>query len=380
MGQHAMVNPPNNPHANVHNVQHALAERRFFKLIAGGSLTDAQTVGKLAWIYAMAGAQCVDIAPDLAVINAVVNAWDRLPPEVPHPLLMVSIPLDADPHFRKIEVDHDTCILCDACLPVCPTQAISVANNPQAANPNEINQLAINQPLCYGCNRCVAVCPTSALQLHPFRGDDDLAMVLAHPAVGAVEIHTRWCDAAMLQDVYQTHHAGLKDKLIAICFAPQHVPSAVWTEFMPKAQALTAQYLAGQPLVWQIDGQPMSGSTQAQATLPALNAARLVANTIDLQGAYLTISGGINPTTAQYLALADYADIHGAGMGTVARQLVWEACQQPLGHDDPFAHDVHQQAVVRAKQVVAPFQNRYDSDSSTVEPMSASFALAAGLA
>ena len=354
-------------------VKTALDERRFFKLIAGGSLTEAPTVAKLAWIYAMAGADCVDIAPDLDVIDAVSESWTVLPKGTQTPLLMVSFPLDADPHFRKIEVEHKQCILCDACIPVCPTDAISLTEDP-------VVQLAIHQPLCYGCNRCVEVCPTEALTLYPFRSEDELAKVLQHPEVGAVEIHTRWCDIAMLESVYCEHQANLTGKLIAICFAPTALPRDSWVAFMEQAQGLTERYFPGQLLVWQIDGQPMSGTSQAEATLPALHSALDVANTVDLHKAYLTISGGINSATPGHLSKSPYHEIHGAGMGTMARKAVWQQCQEWLQTADTkdVTHLVQQQrtAVEQARLVVAPFQNRYDTSGAISESMMSPVALA----
>ena len=34
--------------------------------------------------------------------------------------VMVSLALDADPHFRKAVLSEPECIHCDACVPVCP--------------------------------------------------------------------------------------------------------------------------------------------------------------------------------------------------------------------------------------------------------------------
>jgi len=47
------------------------------------------------------------------------------------------------------------CTLCNACLPVCPTQSIFLGKQ----------QLVIDQDTCEGCGICIQVCPENAI--HP---------------------------------------------------------------------------------------------------------------------------------------------------------------------------------------------------------------------
>jgi len=49
---------------------------------------------------------------------------------------------------------NDECIMCDACLAICPTGAIT------AGDPRYI----IKPELCTDCGDCAAVCPTDACQ------------------------------------------------------------------------------------------------------------------------------------------------------------------------------------------------------------------------
>ncbi|MGE0199864.1 MAG: 4Fe-4S dicluster domain-containing protein [Candidatus Melainabacteria bacterium] len=308
----------------------ALAQKRFFKLIAGGSLTDAPAVAALCHVYALAGADCVDIAPDPAVLAAVANAWRALPPETGRPVVMVSLPLDADPHFRKIELRSDDCILCGLCEPVCPTHAIAMPDHTGSDA-----MLSIHQPGCYGCNRCVEICPTDALVLHPFRVESQLRAVLAHPLVEAVEIHTGFADPYMLPGFLSQYGDLLRGKLVALCFRPEDadgqpaLPPAQWLTFIRQLEAALDF-----PLILQIDGRPMSATADPQASLPALQAARRVLAilaTADEPGRLVTISGGINSHTARWLNTPQYAAIAGAGLGTFARQWVWTDLFEPQG-------------------------------------------------
>ena len=110
----------------------ALEEKRFFKLVCGASLTDVQMVENLSFVFTLAGAHVIDLAPKADVIFAarrgVQNALSRgMPRHAPTPLLMASIQLDKDPHFRKAAVDYSLCDLCNACVKICPTEAFKIA-------------------------------------------------------------------------------------------------------------------------------------------------------------------------------------------------------------------------------------------------------------
>ena len=342
--------------ASKERVLDALSARRFFKLIGGGSLTDADKIARLLQVYATAGIDCIDIAPDAGVLAAIETVYAALPPEVSRPLVMVSIPLDPDPHFRKIELVEPHCIVCDACVPVCPTDAIL-----------NTGKIEIDQPLCYGCGRCVDVCPTQALLLHPFLQQEELTTVLSHPLVEAVEIHTQHVDPYMLDDFLKRHGVLLKDKLIALCFRPQdedsegHQPGAVKNQHEGRQPGAVKNWIAfcrklkaGLPgfRILQIDGQPMSGTDDPAASLPSLRAACEIkkqrAEAPDLQDLFITLSGGINTHTARLLDDPAYAFIAGVGMGTVARRHVWDA----LGGSD------FDRAQALAGQLVGLFRRR----------------------
>lgn len=307
----------------------SLEERRFFKLIGGGSLTEAGKIAHVVRAYALAGTDCLDLAPDLELLETVATVLT----EIPHarPAVMVSLPLDPDPHFHKIALQESDCIRCGLCLPVCPTAALTL---PEC--------LEISQPLCYGCGRCVPVCPTDALSLLPFQVESQLEAVLSHPLVQAVEIHSRYVDPYMLSAFLARWAVPLSDKLLSLCFRVDGVPEAQIREFYAVADAFSAL-----PVILQIDGAPMSGNDDPEASRPALDSA-VRAMEIFREDASLshppiiTISGGINPHTAHLLREARYRFIAGAGMGTVARQAVWSLDSQS--------------AVEVARRIVSAFQ------------------------
>jgi len=287
----------------------SLENKTFFKLIGGGSLTESSLLAEAAKAYALAGADCIDITPEPQVLAAVSRTLALLPAGQ-QPVVMVSIPLDADPHFRKIDLDESACIACALCVPVCPTDAFALGE-----------ALEITQSLCYGCGRCVPVCPTEALSLHPFHVTVHLQAALTHPAVGAIEIHSRYADPYMLASFFERWGMALQDKLIALCFRPQLLAVEQSLAFIEAA----AQF-SPFPLILQVDGEPMSGTADREASLPALQAAADFFPSVAARfnRVFATVSGGINAYTADYLQQADYCFIAGVGMGTIARQAVWQ--------------------------------------------------------
>lgn len=311
----------------------ALSQKRFFKLIAGGSLTELEKLAFITRVYALAGADCLDVAPVLDVVETIHNTLNKLPE--PHPMLMVSLPLDPDPHFRKIELVESDCITCGACLPLCPTDAFSFSDS---------QQLLVNQPLCYGCGRCVPICPTSALKLNPFWEPDVIIQVLSHPRVEAIELHTQHADPLMLEAFLSDYGHLLTNKLIAYCFRPDQANVAFWAESISKLHTFAPGWV-----LLQIDGAPMSGNDNLEASRPAIAAAIQVKDVLQkhpgLQDIPITISGGINQHTKKWLTQSENHFISGIGMGTVARKAIWH-----LEDNEPEALSTAQSMVLGFKK------------------------------
>lgn len=53
----------------------------------------------------------------------------------------------------KYKVDSTTCVACNACVSVCPTEAITMVDSKAVIDPEK----------CIGCGACAPVCPTKAI-------------------------------------------------------------------------------------------------------------------------------------------------------------------------------------------------------------------------
>ena len=301
-------------------VKQALKSHHFFKLIVGASFNEPQRVHQLVKAYTYAGTHAIDIGPHPDVLQQVEAVFKSLPDSIPRPLLMVSLSCDGDPHFRKVSVREADCIQCGVCVPVCPTEALAI---------NKAS-LDVDSPLCYGCSRCVDVCPTDAFDWDPLpQISEPIQRVLDHPWVEAVELHTDQLQTSDLDRLLWSVGSTLRGKLVALCFRPQEFEgSAIDTYLTHFDRWLTTLGCEG---LIQIDGQPMSGSSQTAASLPALEAAYQFQQQFPHTWASrwpITISGGINLQTASYLQYPRYQAIAGVGMGTMARRAVWHSQEE----------------------------------------------------
>ena len=320
-------------------VYQALAERRYFKLICGASFSDAEKVNVLVQVYAHAEVDCIDLACEPPILNAVQDALNALPQEVKPPMIMVSLDVDGDPHFRKIEVERTACVDCEACLPACPVEALRM---------DESHRFQIIEARCYGCSRCIPLCPTDALSFKPVSQlPEVLQEVLNHALVDAVELHTHELELPSLDRLFEAVGNTFTDKWISLCFRPHEHDAETIHVYLTHFDAL-CQRVKPYGVMLQIDGIPMQSDESHDSSQSALSGVHALPN--EWRTCFpITISGGINRHTAILLKNnEDFSLIRGVGMGTLARKRVW----QHLEGQHSF-----EKAVALAKDLVAPFQS-----------------------
>ena len=94
----------------------SLVAGHWFKLICGASYQDLPTIRNLALTYTIAGADCIDVAADRAVVAAAkegIETAAKIAGFTPNtrPWFMASPKDGEDPRFRKAVVNQKTCSL-----------------------------------------------------------------------------------------------------------------------------------------------------------------------------------------------------------------------------------------------------------------------------
>lgn len=284
---------------------HSLENHQWFKLICGASFQELNVIRNLTLAYALAGADCIDVAADPAVIavaqsalQATENLADWLKsrgfPPVKKPWLMVSFNDGEDPHFRKAAFDFEQCPTnCwRPCEKVCPVSAI-VFQQPilKQSGTSQQTYSGIIDSKCYGCGRCLPVCPSSLIYSRSYVSTPQaIAPLVSELAIDAIEIHTQIGREDDFARLWQSIGGWVKNlKLLAIS-----CPDGVGLiSYLAKLQDIISPLPC--PLLWQTDGRPMSGDIGAGTTLAAIKLGQKVLEA-NLSG-YVQLAGGTNHYT-----------------------------------------------------------------------------------
>lgn len=281
----------------------------WFKLICGASYQHLPSIRNLVLAYGLAGADCIDVAADLAVIQSTRAALDIAATLAPlarshgfptsKPWLMISVNDGEDPHFRKAVFDANSCPSeCPRpCAAVCPTNAIpmvpSTVTQPQTHG--SLDFTGVIGDRCYGCGRCLSVCPeqqitTTSHQLPLFA----IAPTLFQLAIDAIEIHTQIGRLSEFQRLWHGISPWINQfKLVAVSCPDGE-------GFIDYLQSLI-QVMNPLPnqLLWQTDGRPMSGDIGDGTTHAAIRLGQKVL-AAGLPG-YVQLAGGTNHYTVPKL-------------------------------------------------------------------------------
>ncbi|MBE9158810.1 4Fe-4S ferredoxin [Nodosilinea sp. LEGE 06152] len=293
-GSYTAENPSPSPYQS-------LQAGSWVKLICGASYQDMPTIRRLAMLYALAGADCIDVAADGAVVAAARQGledavWlterlgDRKASALANrglPWLMVSLNDSEDPHFRKAHFDAAHCPPdCDRpCEPVCPTAAIQFRSASQGG---------VKPDLCYGCGRCIAVCPLDRIEAQSYMARPEAFSSEQLVQIDAVEIHTQTGHQAQFEQLWQRLQPWRPHlKLISIS-CPDHDRVVPYLQDLYNLMAPLAV-----PLIWQTDGRPMSGDLGKGTTHAAIRLAQKILQA-GLPG-HVQPAGGTNGYTVDKL-------------------------------------------------------------------------------
>ena len=293
----------------VESPQRSLQSGCWFKLICGASYQALADVRNLTLTYALAGADCIDVAADAAAIAAAKEGlaaaekysvdnelvWNR-------PWLMASISAGEDPHFRKAWFDAAICPAdcLRPCERICPAAAI--------------DSTGVIRDRCYGCGRCLPICPYGLIEVRsqPTKIDEIAQQVLSQ--VDALEIHTHVGQLAEFAQLWRTIEPWTKElKLISVSCPDGEdyvgylrslhniIESPIRTDTGTDTYTnICTSTSIHKPLVmWQTDGRPMSGDIGKGTTHAAIKLAQKVLSS-NLEG-YVQLAGGTNQYTVSKL-------------------------------------------------------------------------------
>lgn len=219
-----------------------LDTRKYFKLVCGAGNEDAEEVKRLVVLYTLAGAKGMDVSANINVVDFElapkfgINLQTR-------PFITVSVGMPGDHHVRKAFIDLNKCIKCNLCIPVCPTDAI-----PEA--------LIVITEKCIGCGNCSAICPKDEIISYSNNERELRELLPKCLEAGAehIELHAAVADDTAIIDEWKIVCDLNPNGHVSMCLDRLHLSNFTFEERVRKAKEI-----AGDRLIIQSDGYPMSG-------------------------------------------------------------------------------------------------------------------------
>ncbi len=296
--------------ANTSSNELALKKGAWVKLICGASNEDLPLISDLCAVYAAAGVHCVDVAADIAVVNAAREGLDWAEAKIGvKPWLMVSVSDGKDIHFRKAFFDPELCPkeCSKPCQKICPAEAIT---DNEGVIPNK----------CYVCGRCLPICPLGIINEKETNiRINEFGAFLSQVQPDAVEIHTA---PGRLEEFEASVKAIIQSQIrlnrIAVsCGVEGHGinTQALAKELWQRHKCL--RHYRQKP-IWQLDGRPMSGDLGKGSTKSAISLWKKI-RSIAPPGP-IQLAGGTNAETINHIDTK--MGLAGIAFGGKARALI----------------------------------------------------------
>lgn len=334
-------------------MQNLMLTSKFFKLVCGAGNEDEQEVLKLSFVYTLAGAKGMDISANTNIVKKCMEGIDLAfsliredeKKDFIRPFITVSVGMPGDHHVRKAFINSG-CIKCNLCIPACPTDAIP-------------NTLIITDSKCIGCGDCSAVCPIDVIDYkHNAKALEKLLPECLEAGAEQIELHAAVKeDTAIMKEWELINRLNPKNH-ISMCLDRLHLSDFALEERIKKAKDI-----AGERLIIQADGYPMSGGEDDfNTTLQAVAIADVINKRFNKKidrknnkyiykknpDINILLSGGTNSLTSK-LASQNNVKFQGVSIGTFARKIVKEYIDKPDFLDNQYLIN---QAVLKAKQLV----------------------------
>jgi Fe-S-cluster-containing hydrogenase component 2 len=299
----------------------SLQQGHWFKLICGASFQHLPAIRTLALVYTLAGADCIDVAADPAVIYAAREGIAAAQAIRSHPVwLMVSLNDGEDPHFRKATFDPQ------CCPPECPRPCVSIC--PAKAIIFSDKSSGVLEDRCYGCGRCLPICPIEQISTRSQVATLDLAAPLIQAGlINALELHTQVGHEAAFQKLWTQVQPFLPYLNVLSISCPE---AEDVIEYLSTLQNLLKPLPC--VLIWQTDGRPMSGDIGNGATRATIRYGQKALQS-SLEG-FIQLAGGTNDHTVPKLRaqgllqssqsgkVSQRESVAGIAFGSYARSLI----------------------------------------------------------
>jgi Fe-S-cluster-containing hydrogenase component 2 len=333
----------------------SLQNGHWFKLICGASFQHLTAIRSLSLVYTLAGADCIDVAADPAVVRAArsgIEAAQNLlkansSEPIPQVWLMVSLNDGEDPHFRKAAFDPHQCPTncSQPCIAICPAQAIAFSSPRNSG---------VIEERCYGCGRCLPICPVGLIETRSQIAPPAAIQPLVQSGlVNALELHTQVGHEAEFRALWIQLQPIIRDLDILAVSCPDEEGVL---EYLTTLYDIMTPLPC--PLIWQTDGRPMSGDIGDGATRATIRYGERVLQS-RLPG-FVQLAGGTNRHTVPKLKEIGLA-IAGVAYGSYARSLLTdiqaqlETIPQSSYHLEDYP-DLLVAAIELATQLIKPLK------------------------
>jgi len=314
-----------------------LDQGKYFKIICGAGNEDAEDVKRLSIVYTLAGAKGIDVSANSAIVKSCVEGIDYAYDIADYldidiglrPYITVSVGMPGDHHVRKAIIVLDECITCNLCIPICPTNAIPPS-------------LIVIKDKCIGCGFCSAVCPKSNIikYVHDEKELNDILPKCLDAGAENIELHAGVANDDIITKEWELINRINPSNFNSMCLDRLHL-----SNFLLENRVKYAKKIAGNKLIIQADGYPMSGGLDDfNTTLQAIATADVINKKFNKKfnkklktysyiknsEVYLLLSGGTNSLTS---ILAKQTDVvfNGVSVGSFARKII-----KDIVNDDDF--------------------------------------------
>lgn len=356
-----------------------------FKMICGAGNEDPAYVKKLTLVYTLAGAKILDVSCNVNVIKHAMQGIDlafemseTLGVEIgTRPFIMASVGMPGDHHVRKSYIDPNTCIGCDLCIPVCPTNAIPkgfTLNLPMfhelggSFEEEDQSKEIVIKDLCIGCGKCSNICPKDDIisYRHNARELEILLPKCMDVGCETFELHAAVGEDDVTLEEWKLINKINPDNYNSMCLDRLNLGNLNLEHRIEKALDI-----APDRVIIQADGYPMSGGeNDFNTTMQAVACADVINKKFNMRKdpkrktivgkasrsskkSYrklnnprvvpIVLSGGTNSLS---MALAEQCGVrcNGVAIGTFARDIVEEFIQREDFYEN--ADTIHSAYVV----------------------------------